>query len=391
MSDGPSHAKPRVLIYVQHLLGIGHLMRISRIAAALSELFEVVVASGGVAVPGLDIRGARLVQLLPVKSSDDGFGQLVHEDGTPFSDKDQATRRDHLLSIFADFSPDILMVEAFPFGRRQMRFELLPLLELARAGDGHVLLVSSIRDILQEQKKPGRAEETAELVDRYFDLVLVHGSADMVRLEETFPLAKDFAEKVVYTGMVGLGAVTDAPIVDTHDVIVSVGGGAVGEALVVAALVASRQDRLSHLRWLVVTGPNIPEAAFVRVQALAGGHVTIKRFQPDLARRLRQARVSVSQAGYNTVADILSARCASVLVPFAAGGETEQTRRAEILQAKGLAIMLPEATLDHLTLAAAVTQALRRDPMAIARQAAGVALDGAQQTARILLNALRSA
>lgn len=388
MSPSPAGARPRILVYVQHLLGIGHLMRISRIASALSERFEVVVASGGMPVSGLDLGEARLVQLKPVKAGEDGFGQLVHEDGSPFDDRDQTARRDHLLALFAEFAPDALLVEAFPFGRRQMRFELLPLLELARSQSRHVLIASSIRDILQEQKKPGRAEETAALVERYFDLVLVHGSANTVRLEETYPLATHFADKVVYTGMVGSN-VADDHTGETHDIIVSVGGGAVGEALIHAALEASRHEAFRGLRWLVATGPNMPAAAFDKARSNAGSGVTLERFVPNLAQRLRRARVSVSQAGYNTVADILGAGCAAVLVPFAAAGETEQTRRAQMLAERGLAVMVAEDALDPASLAAAINAALEQKRGHPA--GADVRLDGAQETTRVLLSALQSA
>ena len=46
------------------------------------------------------------------------------------------------------------MIEAFPFGRRQMRFELLPLLDAIAAMTPKPLLVTSVRDILQERVSP---------------------------------------------------------------------------------------------------------------------------------------------------------------------------------------------------------------------------------------------
>jgi predicted glycosyltransferase len=43
----------RVLLYVQHLLGIGHLVRASRIASALKDAgFDVAVVMGGMPVSG---------------------------------------------------------------------------------------------------------------------------------------------------------------------------------------------------------------------------------------------------------------------------------------------------------------------------------------------------
>ena len=378
----------RVMLYVQHLLGIGHLVRSCRIARGLAEHgFETLVVSGGVPVPGLDVGAARLLQLAPVKAGDDGFSSLAHADGRAFSDGDKAERAAALLDAFEAFSPHALIIEAFPFGRRQMRFELLPLLERANAHG--TLIASSIRDILQEQKKPERIEETVALVERYVDLVLVHGAADGIPIEKTFPAASRFAGKIAYTGLVGDLARSD-PAAETHDVIVSVGGGAVGAALVEAALGArrilgERHHSAADWRWLVLTGPNMPEHRAFALQAEDEG-LNIERFVPDLPQRLKMARLSVSQAGYNTVADVLAAGCACILVPFAAGGETEQTHRAAALAAQDRCVMLEEADLSAETLADGIEKAL-----GLPRPSKHAALDGARETARIIEKRLNEA
>ena len=73
---------PRVLFYVQHLLGIGHLRRAAAIGRALAGGgFDVAFVSGGEAVPSLDIGAARLVQLPAVRSGDFGFSSLVDDSG----------------------------------------------------------------------------------------------------------------------------------------------------------------------------------------------------------------------------------------------------------------------------------------------------------------------
>ena len=78
---------PRVLLYVQHLLGIGHLRRAAAIARGLAAGgFEVAFVSGGEAVPSLDIGAARLVQLPAIRSGDSAFNSLVDDSGAPVSD-----------------------------------------------------------------------------------------------------------------------------------------------------------------------------------------------------------------------------------------------------------------------------------------------------------------
>src|SRR5437868_4326420 len=160
---------PRVLFYVQHLLGIGHLARASRLAAALSaDGFAVTVVTGGMRVEGFPGPPVDVVALPPVKASDAEFSAIVDADGRPIDEVFKQRRRALLVGALRSVKPDVLVIEAYPFGRRQMRFELLPLLETAKTMKPPPLIVSSIRDILQASRKTGRAEETVSIVDRFF-------------------------------------------------------------------------------------------------------------------------------------------------------------------------------------------------------------------------------
>jgi predicted glycosyltransferase len=108
--------------------------------------------------------------------------------------------------------------------------------------------------------------------------------------------------------------------------------------------------------------------------------VTLVRFRPDLPSLLAGAKLSISQAGYNTVCDLLRTTCRPVLVPFAAGGETEQTVRAEKLAALGLAEVVAETDVSGETIAAAARRALQLAPPS----AQQLSLEGAEGTARII-------
>ena len=78
---------PRVLFYVQHLLGIGHLARASRVAGALAEDgFAVTVVTGGAPVPGFPGTGRRDVTLPPIAAADQGFSGLTDLSGRPIDD-----------------------------------------------------------------------------------------------------------------------------------------------------------------------------------------------------------------------------------------------------------------------------------------------------------------
>jgi predicted glycosyltransferase len=378
MSETRKAGRGGIFFYVQHLLGIGHIVRASRVAQALAEAgFEVTLVTGGTPVKGFPPSGVRHIQLPSVVASTTGFSALADGEGNPVDRAFEETRTGMLIDAYRAASPDAVIIEAFPFGRRQMRFELLPLLAAIKESMPRPILLSSVRDILQENRKAGRDEETLGLIEQHFDGILVHGDQRFVRLEETFPKAGAFADKIFYTGLVA--PQKPAPSPDRFDVVVSAGGGAVGAGLIRAAIDA-RDILADRRRWCVITGPNLPQEDFDRFAATTPSEVRIERFRPDFPSLLVNATLSISQAGYNTVCDLMQTRCRPILVPFAAGGETEQTERAERLVALGLAEVVAEKDLDGDTMAAAIRRADGRP----APETPPFALNGAAQTADII-------
>ena len=381
-SLSPEMADPRVFFYVQHLLGIGHLRRAAAICRALADAgFGVRMIAGGMPIPDLDTGGAVVEPLPPLRIGEGGFHDLVDVHGNRVSEAWKGDRRDRLLAYLAREPVDIVVTEAFPFGRRQMRFELLPLLDAAARMAPRPLIVCSVRDILKTDRKPGRAEETVDLVQRYYDAVLVHGDPALARLEETFPEATHFPDKVHYTGLVTASGLSSPDGVEgTGEIIVSAGGGAVGETLLSMGLecraLLGQPDRPMRL----LAGPNLSDTALRTLRARASSGVTVERFRGDFLPLLSRCAVSVSQAGYNTVCDLICAGAKAVLVPFDADGENEQPFRAARLARRGLAQVVSGRDLSPETLALAIDRALQSAPMS----GAGLKLDGAPESAAVL-------
>jgi len=94
---------------------------------------------------------------------------------------------------------------------------------------------------------------------------------------------------------------------------------------------------------------------------------------------MQSCRVSISHAGYNTVADIMRAGCASVLFPHVGGKESEQLRRAQLLEQHGVAVMVDPEGVSPSMLAKAVKKAASSKPSRL-----GLNLEGAQTAAEIL-------
>jgi predicted glycosyltransferase len=371
----------RVLFHVQHLLGSGHLRRAAAIAAALARAgFDVELVSGGFPVRPLDCGGARLVQLPPARAADAGFRTLLDESDKPVDEAWREKRRDALLASFAAFQPDVVITELFPLGRRILRFELMPLLEAAHARRPRPLVLSSVRDVLAPKDDPAKTAEMIARVERWYDRVLVHGDAALLPLAASFPEDR-IAGRVTYTGYVGVPAPPSPPGREGDgEVVVSVGGGAVGARLLEAAAAAHALSAARDRTWRLLLGGNLPQEAQRGLRALAGPGCIVEPARADFPALLARCHVSVSQAGYNTVMDILGAGARAVLVPFAAANETEQSVRAAALARRGWAVVCAEADLTPAALAAAVDRAA-----ALKRPDAGaLRRDGADETARLI-------
>ncbi len=376
-----------VLIYVQHLLGIGHLRRAAIIARALDRAgLAVVLISGGAPVPGLDLGGARLVQLAPVRSLDESFGTLVDENDRPIDAAWKAARAERLCALYQALHPQALLIELFPFGRAQMRFELLPLLEAARAHRPRPQILCSLRDVLSAPKSPQKTAWMLGTFARFFDLALVHGDPGFLPLERSFPQAREIADRLRYTGYVvddTLAPRLEAGI-GAGEVIVSTGGGAVARPLIEAALGARALTPLDGATWRLLIGPNLPAAELRDIAARAPAGVIVERTRPDFRALLARGRLSISQAGYNTVMEVLAAGIPAVVAPFAAGSETEQSLRARLLAERGALTVVDEAALSPETLAAAVRTALSKETSGRGPGLAGLDVSGAATTVETL-------
>jgi predicted glycosyltransferase len=379
-----------VLFYVQHLLGIGHLRRALHLVGGLAEAgIRVTLVSGGEELPELAGAAAeRIVQLAPIRATDASFRHLVDSDGRAVDDALRARRRQALLDAFAAARPDAVVIEAFPFGRRAFRFELDALIATARSRRPRALVLCSLRDIVVAPEDARRRREIVDRVHADFDAVLVHGDPALIPFAASFPQASEIAERVVYTGYVGASAAPDRAEDDRSDgeVLVSAGGGAVGGALLATALAARRRGCLSDVGWRLLTGPNLPQDEFAALAAQLPEGVALERYRRDFPQLLRHCRVSVSQAGYNTVLEVLAAGAAAVLVPFAELRETEQSLRAERLAARGVVELVPPAELSPDRLAVAIERALRRR-----RTPLGVDTGGAGRTAVLVDGMIRAA
>ncbi len=370
----------RVMIVVTHLLGTGHLSRALTLGRAfVDDGQQVLVVSGGMPAPQLNTDGMTLLGLPPLRSDGTNFTRLLTETGEVADAGYLTARSTALVQAIHSFQPQVLITELFPFGRRVLAAEFEAGLEAAHALESRPIILCSIRDILAPPSKPAKTERADEFVQRYYDGVLVHSDENTTPLSVSWPVSEHLAKRLHYTGFVAPEAPRPHPeAVGRDEVLVSTGGGSVGQPIFRAAIEAAR--KMPNRRWRLLVGGRDAKDRITELSGYVdGAPVTLEPVRPDFRQMLPHAAASVSMCGYNTALDILQCGTPAVFVPFDDGKEVEQSLRGQSLSAMPAIELLHSQDLTGSALAQRVERVIsdgRRKP-----ERAG--FDGAQRSVKI--------
>ena len=239
------------------------------------------------------------------------------------------------LKIINDYKPDVLLFDGFPFMRYPwMNSGLDFVLECVRNTWKNVKIVSSVRDICYPWKNISKKRGTdyysaltTHWANEYFDAILVHGDKNFVKLDESFEHLYLIEPPVYYTGYV-----TDTYKSEPqkrNGTVVSAGGGRVAEEVFDKAM-----ELYDGTDWTFSVGPNHPKEHLEKFKKWASDKekvkiiYNVKNFRDLLAKH----KLSISQAGYNTVMDLWMIDTPAKFIPYVDQfGEQEQTTRARLV------------------------------------------------------------
>ncbi len=378
----------KIIVYCQHVLGVGHFFRTREIIKALNA-HDVVLVTGGSRIPARLPDHVRHVEL-PGLMMDDTFSTLYSVDEGKTVDTVKQERQQQLLDLVRREAPDLFLVELYPFGRRAFGFELVPVLEHLRSSlkDHPCTVVCSLRDILVE-KSDRQTYETRVIraLNHAFDAVLIHSDPEWVRLDDTFSQVAQIRIPLIYTGFITpfpdpakvMEIRKQCGLQDDEKLIVaSAGGGSVGAGLLKAAVAAFRHLPSCDRFFLkVFTGPYMDGADVAALKRSAGHRIVVEQFDPDFVSLLGAADLSVSMAGYNTCMNIVAARVPALVWPF--DQNREQAQRARSLSGVAPIRILADADLAPIPLARLIERHCRLKGRS---EVPGLNLSGADHTAK---------
>ena len=263
---------------------------------------------------------------------------LQHIEGK-ISHEEMKRRMVGQMELISDYLPDILLLEGFPFmryawmatdfpGKPETRFEWYEkhgaILELIRiAKNKGIKIVTSLRDISIPHSE-ARSILILEWINKYIDLILVHGDESFIKLEDSFPYIDLIDVPIHYTGYVA-DLYKPSSKSSRHGVLVSGASGSVADLVFDEALNLYKRSNYKE-PWTFIISDKHPIESIKKFKEYAKGEKDIKIVSNITTREFRKlltkSRLSISQCGYNTFLDSHITETPTTFIPFTDNGAT---------------------------------------------------------------------
>lgn len=338
---------PKVLIHCQYVYGIGHLVRAAELARGLSKRFQVFILNGGEVVPNFELpEKVQFIQLSAIYKEEKS--EYLTPVDTSITLNECFLRREKIIKeSVEEIKPDILITEHFPFGLL-FEQEVIGLIKKVKQVNSTSKIVSSVRDIIESGMGGKRDAYVCDLINNWYDLVLVHGDEKFAALSKSFPEISKINIPIVHTGYI----VRPIPTVNRSEnfpiILTSVAGGRLGNELLDAIIDTHLkiQEKRKH-KLILFSGAF--QKDFKKQQektsSLQSDDITIQFFDSrEYIKCLSIASLVISLGGYNSIVESVSAKKAMLVYQrdFAGGNEEQNLRIKHFEKTGHLEVITPE-------------------------------------------------
>jgi predicted glycosyltransferase len=331
--------RSKVLIHCQYVYGIGHYVRTIELARSLSSQFEVFVLNGGEIVPNFDIPSSVTVIQLPAIYKEETEALLTPVDHSQTLEECFALRSRTINQSVEEIKPAILITEHFPFGLL-FEGEVVELINKVKHVRPTSKIVCSVRDIIESSVGGARDAHTCDLLNRSYDMVLVHGDERFAALSTSFPRAHEIKVPIVQTGYIARSVSTVSQRGSYPIVLASVAGGRLGNELL-DALIDSYPTTNTMVRHKLILFSGAFQkdikAQRDKLDQMQSDDITLHQFDSqEYLKSFSAASLIISLGGYNSLIESISANKPLLIYnrDFA-GANKEQHLRIKLFESSG--------------------------------------------------------
>lgn len=363
---GFNNKKPKIVIHCQYVYGIGHFVRAIELAKGLCNYFSVSILNGGESVPNFDIPSEINLIPLPAIYKQENVSYLSPVDSTYSIEECFKKRRDIIENTLSNLKPEIIITEHFPFGLL-FEDEVVQLISSAKSLNSNVKVVCSVRDIIESTNGSIKDNITVQLLNKWYDLLLIHGDEKYFHLKNTFSRYNEISIPNYHTGYIVKSIELNTKSEHSKPIfLASIAGGRLGKELL-NALIKNHyavNKKINH-KLILFTGAFESSFEELRdeIKELSSNDIELFVFDREsYLSYFSQADLVISLGGYNSIIESISNRKRLLVYKreFAIGNE-EQNLRINLFKEMGLLNVISSKDLNKSNLVDSIIQSLNND------------------------------
>jgi predicted glycosyltransferase len=359
-----TNTKQKVIIHCQYVYGIGHLVRTVELANGLSEKFQVFIFNGGETVPNFYLpKEVKFIQL-PAIYKEENSNLLSPVDSSTSIEECFQDRRIIIEQKTEEIKPDILITEHFPFGLL-FEDEVTSLISKVKHINPSSKIISSVRDIIESNGGGKNDDYIVELINEWYDLVLVHGDENCLHLKQSFSQIDKISVPVFHTGyIVRLIPTNIKPEIQYPIILASVAGGRLGNELLEAVIDSHLliKNNIKH-SLILFSGAfqNDFKQQEKKIIDLNSEDIKLYCFDSTMyLNYLSQADLVISLGGYNSIIESVSAKKTMLVYQRGfSGGNKEQDLRIKLFENLGCLNVLKPQDLNIKVLPETIVNSIK--------------------------------
>lgn len=306
----------RILFFAYDGTGMGHLMRLLKVASGLSERCLCLMATGHPIVGNVAPVGVEFLHVPNFKNYSSPHPGVKY----------RAAMMEKLVRMY---KPDAIVTDYLPLGKRE---------ELINIVEGY----NCFKYLILREKIGGKnmidkcvfTRENLQVIEQYYNRVFVAGNSNMTDFDPNGPKLKNIREKLHFTGYityhVDIDVVKDIrqsrlPSLDSKWIVCSAGSGRVGEQLIQACVGLTKDERFKDFYFDIIIGPySAIKWEHHPYYHYDDGHIRVIRQISQLHLLHASADVVICSGAYNSLLEAMQGNPKHILSYSVQTTESEQ-------------------------------------------------------------------
>jgi predicted glycosyltransferase len=349
--------KNRIVIYSHDGRSYGHIKKLGRFSAALTDRDPKISVYCVSSSPfGSDfIKPFSRVDYLKLPSYYFEYNEDTDFFKTKFfvnykKDEFYGIRIELLKGLFKFFKPKVLFMECNPLGKHS---EMYNIVKSHKKNGGSVIW--GINGVIDEREIEFHNPQIMDFLVNYIDKILIYNQKEVIDIVKEYPKFKPIEDKITYIGyLCPQKEFNPQPARKRRNILIHTGGGGrsvllMGKLVRASCEIAKMNPDLS---FRIFCGKYLPEIQYNEYSNLCKpySNIMFSRYTPHILKELSEAYLFIGAGGYNTLSELIVYPTRSIIIPVQSDDEAEQKNHCRKLVDLGVVnkLMLFDSSYDDI-------------------------------------------